>query len=93
VEERSAAASDEATRPLGASLDRLVGLRPVAFEVDTAAEVDAANERCVGQGTNIHFPPEEDRDVEGYYAFFVFDPDGMRIEIFSWPRSDVKEFC
>jgi len=52
-----------------------------------------AYERCVGQGANIHFPPEEDRDVEGYYAFFVFDPDGMRIEIFSWPRSDVKEFC
>jgi hypothetical protein len=52
----------------------------------TAAEV-------VGQGTNIDFPPEEDRDVEGYYVFFVFDPDGMRIEIFSWPRSDIKEFC
>lgn len=66
-----------------------VGIEHLAFEVDTAAEVDAAYERCVGQGTNIHFPPEEDRDVEGYYALFVFDPDGMRIEIFNWPRSEV----
>ena len=24
-----------------------------------------------------------DRDVEDYYAFFVFDPDGFRIEVFS----------
>jgi hypothetical protein len=41
--------------------------------------------RCVERGDDIHFPPEEDRDSEGY-AFFVFDPDGMRLEIFSWPR-------
>jgi hypothetical protein len=31
--------------------------------------------------------PEEDRDVDGYYAFFVFDPDGLRIEILVWPRA------
>jgi hypothetical protein len=23
---------------------------------------------------------------KGYYAFFVFDPDGMRVEVFCWPR-------
>ncbi len=65
-----------------------VGIEHLAFEVDSRQEVDAAYERCVAQGENIHFAPEEDRDVEGYYAFFVFDPDGMRIEIFSWPRSE-----
>jgi catechol 2,3-dioxygenase-like lactoylglutathione lyase family enzyme len=37
----------------------------------------------------IHFPPEEDRDVAGYYALFVFDPDGMRVEVFSWPRDEL----
>ena len=31
-----------------------------------------------------------DRDEEGYYAFFVFDPDGMRIEVFCWPRADCE---
>ena len=40
-------------------------------------------------GASIHFAPEEDRDVPGYYAVFVFDPDGMRIELFSWPRENL----
>lgn len=31
----------------------------------------------------IHFSPEKDRDEPGYYAFFVLDPDGMRIEVFT----------
>jgi catechol 2,3-dioxygenase-like lactoylglutathione lyase family enzyme len=63
-----------------------VGIEHLAFEVDDRAEVDAAHERCVAAGAEVHHPPEEDRDVEGYYAVFVFDPDGMRIEVFSWPR-------
>jgi glyoxylase I family protein len=63
-----------------------VGIEHLAFEVESRAEVDAAHERCIGAGAEIHFPPEEDRDVAGYYAVFVFDPDGMRIEVFSWQR-------
>jgi glyoxylase I family protein len=63
-----------------------VGIEHLAFEVDEREEVDAAHARCVERGDNVHFPPEEDRDIEGYYAFFVFDPDGMRIEVLSWPR-------
>lgn len=63
-----------------------VGIEHIAFEVDEREEVDAAYARCVERGDSVHFPPEEDSDIEGYYAFFVFDPDGMRIEVFSWPR-------
>ena len=63
-----------------------VGIEHLAFEVETRAEVDAAHERCVRAGARIHFPPEDDRDVPGYYAVFVFDPDGIRIEVFSWER-------
>jgi glyoxylase I family protein len=63
-----------------------VGIEHLAFEVDEREEVDAAHTRCVQRGDDIHFPPQEDRDIGGYYAFFVFDPDGMRIEIFNWPR-------
>jgi glyoxylase I family protein len=59
------------------------GLEHLAFEVDTAEEVDAAHERCQRRGDRIHCPPEEDSDIPGYYAFFVFDPDGMRIEVFT----------
>lgn len=65
-----------------------VGIEHLAFEVDSPGEVDAAYERCVAHDMQVHFPPQEDRDVEGYYALFVFDPDGMRIEVFSWPRSE-----
>jgi catechol 2,3-dioxygenase-like lactoylglutathione lyase family enzyme len=54
-----------------------VGIEHLAFEVDGRVEADAAHERCVADGARVHFPPEDDRDVDGYYAFFVFDPDGM----------------
>jgi catechol 2,3-dioxygenase-like lactoylglutathione lyase family enzyme len=63
-----------------------VGVEHIAFEVDTREEVDAAYSRCLAREANVHFPPEEDRDLEGYYALFVFDPDGIRVEVFCWPR-------
>jgi catechol 2,3-dioxygenase-like lactoylglutathione lyase family enzyme len=72
-----------------------VGIEHLAFEVDSRDEVDAAYGRCLARRARIHFPPEEDRDEyhrqvdPGYYAFFVFDPDGMRIEVFCWPRADL----
>lgn len=65
-----------------------VGIEHLAFEVESRAEVDAAYERCTSAGAEIHFPPEVDRDLPDYYAFFVFDPDGMRIEFFAWPRDE-----
>jgi catechol 2,3-dioxygenase-like lactoylglutathione lyase family enzyme len=52
-----------------------VGIEHIAFEVESRDDVDAAHERCPARGARIHFPPEEDRDEEGYYAFFVFDPN------------------
>jgi hypothetical protein len=55
------------------------------YEV-TWEEVDEAHARCLASGANVHFPPEEDRDEPGYYAFFAFDPDGIRVEVFCWPR-------
>jgi catechol 2,3-dioxygenase-like lactoylglutathione lyase family enzyme len=64
-----------------------VGIEHLAFEVESSEEVDAAHERCVAEGGKIHHPPEADNDIEGYYAVFVFDPDGMRIEVFAWPQA------
>jgi glyoxylase I family protein len=61
-----------------------VGVEHIAFMVDTTQEVEEAYARAVSRGAEIHFPPEEDRDEPGYHAFFVFDPDGIRIEVFSW---------
>jgi len=65
-----------------------VGIEHLAFPVDSPEEVDGAYERCLERSANVHCPPENDRDIEGYYALFVFDPDGIRIEVFSWPGAD-----
>jgi catechol 2,3-dioxygenase-like lactoylglutathione lyase family enzyme len=67
-----------------------VGIEHLAFEVDTRDEVDEAYARCLAAGGRIHFPPEDDRDVEDYYALFAFDPDGIRVEVFCWQRPDTK---
>jgi catechol 2,3-dioxygenase-like lactoylglutathione lyase family enzyme len=65
-----------------------VGLEHLAFYVDTREEVDAAYRRCLEMGARIHYPPEADRDIEGYYELFVFDPDGIRVEVACGPPSD-----
>lgn len=65
-----------------------VGLEHVAVEVERRDEVDEAYARCLSSGANIHFPPEDDRDEPGYYALFVFDPDGIRVEVFCWSRDE-----
>jgi catechol 2,3-dioxygenase-like lactoylglutathione lyase family enzyme len=59
-----------------------VGIEHVAFEVDARQEVDEAFERAQALGARIHYPPEEDENLDGYYALFVFDPDGIRVEVF-----------
>ena len=64
-----------------------VGVEHIAFEVDSNDQVDDAHARAASAGAHIHFPPEHDRDEPGYYAFFVFDPDGIRIEVFAWGDS------
>ena len=62
-----------------------VGLEHLAFEVERREQVDEAYERAVALGAEIHFPPEVDDDLEDYYAFFVWDPDGLRLEVFWAP--------
>jgi catechol 2,3-dioxygenase-like lactoylglutathione lyase family enzyme len=68
-----------------------VGIEHIAFEVDSREEVDAAFERARAVGARVHQPPEEDRDLEGYYALFVFDPDGIRVEVFCAPEAEGKD--
>jgi len=48
-----------------------------------------AYERCISAAGKIQSPPEQHYlgDGEDYYAFFAFDPDGIRIEVFCWPSS------
>lgn len=58
-----------------------VGIEHIAFYVETRAEVDETYERCLSIGARIHYPPEQDRDLPDYYELFVFDPNGIRVEI------------
>ena len=67
-----------------------VGVEHLAFTVDSRQEVDDAYQRCLDMGARIHCPPEEEWDLPGYYAFFVFDPDGIRIEVDHW-APEVRE--
>ncbi|MDX6617782.1 MAG: glyoxylase family protein [Gaiellales bacterium] len=68
-----------------------VGLEHLAFLVDRRQDVDDAYARCVELGVEVHFPPEEDRDLPGYWELFVFDPDGMRIEVAYFPCDAARE--
>jgi catechol 2,3-dioxygenase-like lactoylglutathione lyase family enzyme len=69
-----------------------VGLEHIGFEVDERAEVDEAYQRCLAVGGEIQSRPEQHyvEDGEDYYAFFAFDPDGIRIEVFCWPTSPYR---
>jgi catechol 2,3-dioxygenase-like lactoylglutathione lyase family enzyme len=62
-----------------------VGIEHLAITVDTREELNGVYRRCLEIEANVHFPPEEDRDIPGYWGLFVFDPDGMRIEVVYWP--------
>ena len=68
-----------------------VGLEHLAILVDTREELDEIHERCVALGAEIHFPPQEDRDIPGYWELFVFDPDGLRIEAAYYPPDVVVQ--
>ena len=65
-----------------------VGIEHLAVLVDTREELDDTYERCLKLGVNVQFPPEEDRDIPGYWELFVFDPDGLRIEVAYYPPQD-----
>jgi catechol 2,3-dioxygenase-like lactoylglutathione lyase family enzyme len=64
-----------------------VGIEHLAIAVETREELDGVYQRCLEIDANVHVPPEEDRDIPGYWGLFVFDPDGMRIEVVYWPTA------
>ncbi|MDP9257885.1 MAG: VOC family protein [Actinomycetota bacterium] len=68
-----------------------VGLEHLAITVETRDELNGVHARCLEIGANVQFPPEEDRDIPGYWALFVFDPDGFRLEVVHWPGEEAYE--
>ena len=43
--------------------------------------MDETYERGLSIGARIRYRPEQDRDLSDYYELFVFDPDGIRVEV------------
>jgi glyoxylase I family protein len=62
-----------------------VGLHHLAFEVDSRAEVDERAEWVRAHGGETESEPQEYTYLPGYYAFFFYDPDGLKLEIVHVP--------
>ena len=67
----------------GLPVDRYrVGLHHLCLDADARADVDAVAERARALGADISEGPQEYPEYsEGYYAVFLFDPDGLKLEV------------
>ena len=62
-----------------------IGLHHLAFEAGSRAQVDELAEWVRTQGVAIENDPQEYAYSPGYYAFFFYDPDGIKLEIVHVP--------
>jgi glyoxylase I family protein len=62
-----------------------VGVHHVAFEAASREVVDERHRWLVETGGDIESPPKEYSYIPGYYAFFFYDPDGIKLEIVHVP--------
>jgi glyoxylase I family protein len=75
-----------AQSPSAAPYDRYaVGLHHLAFAAPSRAAVDERAEWARTQGAVIESGPAEYDYSPGYYAVFLHDPDGLKLEIVSRP--------
>ena len=57
----------------------------VAFEASSREVVDERHSWLMERGGEIESPPKEYAYIPGYYAFFFYDPDGIKLEIVHVP--------
>ena len=63
-----------------------VGIHHVAFEASSREAVDQCWEWVLSQDVETESAPKEfPHYVEGYYAAFFFDPDGIKLEVVHEP--------
>ena len=62
-----------------------LGIHHLAFGVAGRAEVDERAAWAREQGAEIESGPEEYAYTEGYYAVFLHDPDGIKLELVHRP--------
>ena len=63
-----------------------IGLHHLAFEAVSRAQVDERHAWVRQQGVEIESAPKEYAYALGYYAFFFYDPDRIKLEIVHVPR-------
>jgi glyoxylase I family protein len=64
-----------------------VGVHHVAFEAESRAVVDERHTWALRIGAEIESSPREYTYIPGYYAFFFYDPDGIKLEVVHVPES------
>lgn len=62
------------------------GLHHLAFHARSREDVDAVFADAVAHGARILDAPAEYDYTPGYYAAFVADPDGLKLEVVHEPR-------
>ena len=63
-----------------------VGLHHIAFAAESRAAVDARHRWALEVGAHIEDAPREYDYTHGYYALFLHDPDGIKLEVVHKPR-------
>jgi len=63
-----------------------VGLHHVALLVRSREQIDERADWLRRHGAEIESGPREYDYKPGYYAVFFYDPDGIKLELFHWPR-------
>ena len=63
-----------------------VGVDHIAFEASSRDVVDERYAWTLERGVAIESPPKEYGYGPGYYAFFFYDPDGIKLEVVHAPR-------
>ena len=62
-----------------------LGIHHIAFGANSRAEVDERAAWARKQGVEIESGPQEYTYTLGYYAVFLHDPDGLKVEILHRP--------
>lgn len=65
-----------------------VGLHHLAFSAPSRAAVDDRHRWLSDQGAAIESAPREYDYTPGYYAVFLYDPDGIKLEIVHKPTGN-----
>jgi catechol 2,3-dioxygenase-like lactoylglutathione lyase family enzyme len=66
------------------------GLHHLAFHAESRAAVDEIHARVAAAGGRVLDPPADysQRYTEGYYAVFLADPDGIKLEVVYEPQTN-----